>query len=42
MLVAEAESAGSSGGESPMITRVMRLGDRSVRALMTPARRSTG
>ena len=37
MLVAEGESAGSvEPEETRMITRVMQLGDRSVRALMTP------
>ena len=37
MLVAEGESAGSvEPEEKRMITRVMQLGDRSVRALMTP------
>ena len=37
MLVAEGESAGSvEPQETRMIARVMRLGDRSVRALMTP------
>ena len=37
MLIAEAESAGVvEPQETRMITRVMRLGDRSVRAVMTP------